>query len=108
MITSPYRVSVSWLLANLIVATAYLGAASMSWVEPQLADFPGASGGSAFIWFLSAVPIFVIATLSNLGVLMWSFVVRLSRGTWPVMWVSWFIVLIWIATLLLDYSRHGA
>jgi hypothetical protein len=45
-------------IANVVAILFYLLAAAPSWVNPELADIPGAAGGGAVIWFLLAVPIF--------------------------------------------------
>jgi hypothetical protein len=106
--SSPSRVSIVWLAANLLVAGAFLVVASHTWIEPELAEVPGASGGAGVVWFLTAVPVFAIATLLNLGALVWCCIARLRRGAWPATWLSWLVVLVWVVALLFDNSRHGA
>jgi len=97
-----------WLLANVVVAGAFLGVASFSWIEPELADYPGASGGAAVVWFMTAVPLLLVSGIGNLGVLAWGGVRRHRAGAWPFGVGAWLIPLIWLAVLLLDNSRHGA
>ncbi|WP_140637472.1 hypothetical protein [Methylibium rhizosphaerae] len=104
----PSQVSTVWLIGNALVAAAFLFAASHTWIEPELADVPGASGGAGAVWFMTAVPIFILATVVNFAVLTWCCVMRLKRGAWPATWSSWLVVFVWVAVLLLDNSRHGA
>jgi hypothetical protein len=105
---SPSRVSIIWLVSNLLAAGAFLLVASRTWIEPELAHVPGASGGAGVVWFMTAVPVFVIATLLNLAVFAWCCIARLRRRAWPVTWPSWLVVLVWAAALVFDNSRHGA
>lgn len=95
-------------ITNVVAVLCYLIAASLSWVEPELADVPGASGGAPFVWFLLAVPVFLLSVLSNFIGLSWALIYRWRRGQpyfyWPV-WI--FIIILWVAAVALDYSRHG-
>ena len=97
-----------WLLANVAAAGAFLGVASFSWIEPELADYPGASGGAALVWFMTAVPVLLVSGIGNFGVLAWSALHRRRVGKWPFGGGGWLIPVLWLAVLLLDNSRHGA
>lgn len=97
-----------WLLANVAVAGAFLGVASFSWIEPELAEYPGASGGAAVVWFMTAVPVFLASGIGNLCMLAWGAVRRHRAGAWPFGAGAWLIPLLWLAVFFLDNSRHGA
>jgi hypothetical protein len=97
-----------WLLANLFAAILYLGVASISWIEPELAEFPGASGGAGLVWFMTAVPVFLLSVALNLGALARAYAIRRREGLWPASGWAWLLVLLWILALYLDNSRHGA
>lgn len=42
---------------NVLGCIAFVWVASFYWIEPNLADVPGASGGAFFLWGEGAVPI---------------------------------------------------
>lgn len=96
-----------WLAANVAGAFLFLWIASISWIEPELAVIPGASGGAAFVWFLTAVPIFLLSVILNLLTLLWAYVVRRRKGEWPASSLVWLLVLVWGLALYYDGSRHG-
>ena len=56
-----------WLAVNALGILVFLARASRFWIEPELAEMPGASGGAAFGWIAMAAPIFAIFFLANLG-----------------------------------------
>jgi hypothetical protein len=56
-----------WLAANIIGIAAFMASASRFWIEPELADVPGASIGNAISWTFEAAPIAVFFLLTNLG-----------------------------------------
>ena len=105
------RLAISFLL-NLAGMVAYLLVASKYWIEPKLADMPGASGGAAIVWFDYAVPILLGFLLLNVA---WSFLegfAYLNKKPWqlrliqllvpfPIIFVSW------IVALYIDFSHHG-
>lgn len=102
------------LIANLLGAAIFLWVASKSWIEPQLQDYPGASGGSASVWFFSAMPVFLVFALLDFVVLMWAIfrTVQYSRLTdvwWLLseLWWLWVSMPIWWTAFVLDNSRHG-
>jgi hypothetical protein len=45
---------------NVIGIFAYLGYASDCWIEPELANVAGASGGDAIVWGIRAFPILLL------------------------------------------------
>jgi hypothetical protein len=97
-----------WLSANAAAACAFLAVASLWWIEPELADIPGASGGAGVLWFMTAVPIFVVSSVGNFCTFGWALLRRRSAGNWPFGLGAWLIPLLWLAVIIFDSSRHGA
>ena len=60
------RFQIAWVIFNLIGIGLFLKIASLSWIEPELANEPGASAGDAFVWFLTAVPLLALFALGHL------------------------------------------
>lgn len=102
------RNTIAWVAANVVAVAFFLAMAAFSWIEPELAEVPGASGGAALVWFTTAVPIALAALILNLGVLAWVLVRRSRQGRWPVSRVAWLSVLLWVCALAVDNLRHGA
>jgi hypothetical protein len=96
-----------FVVVNTIGSVLYLFAASSGWVEPEVADIPGAAGGGALVWFLVAVPVFLVFFLGNIGVFVWSCVHRYRRGAWFLSRWGLLVPLIWLLAVVLDFSRHG-
>jgi hypothetical protein len=97
-----------WFVAvNAIGIALYLFAASFGWVERELADIPGASGGGAVVWFLFAVPVLLVFFLANLGAFCYSCIRRYRTGAWPISMLAWSVLIIWGLAIWLDFSRHG-
>jgi hypothetical protein len=67
--------------------------------EPELAQYPEAFGGAAMVWGISILPAITAATLMNLVVLTWCSVSYFRRRAWPMAWIAWLIVPIWLVTL---------
>ena len=89
-------------------ASLFLYVASDTWIEPDLAEIPGASGDAGLVWFVSAGPFLAAATLLNLIVLAWCSVLYVRREAWPVSWLAWLMVPIWLVTLWFDNAHHGS
>ncbi len=102
------KTALIWVLANVLAAVVFVGVASFTWIEPELADVPGANGGAAFVWFMSAVPIVVLSLVLNVGAVAWALAYRRQNAEWPATAFAWVSALVWVAALLLDNSRHGA
>jgi hypothetical protein len=98
--------SAVWLAVNVCAVLLYLYISSWTWLQPELRSEPGASGGDAFIWFLSAFPVFLITQVMNLGVVMWAAVQRRRHGSWPFVAWSWIILVVWLTAYRIDvYHR---
>lgn len=94
--------------SNVVAVVIYLIAASVGWVEPEVADVPGAAGGGALVWFLLAVPVVLLSLLGNLGCLVLTIIHRYRKGQWRFFWWAWFAVLaLWCMAVAFDFSRHG-
>src|SRR5689334_8758338 len=97
------RVPILYLSLNVALAAAYIGVASISWTEPEVRDIPGASGGAPFVWALTAVPIFLLAVLVNVGVPMWAW----HRGSLRTIGkLAWGALALWAGVLVFDNLHH--
>ena len=101
-----HRFALVWLAANAAAAAAYLLVASVAWTEPEVRDIPGASGGGAVIWVLTAVPLFLLTTVANLIVVAWAWRRRSTSGQWPAARLAWVIPLVWIGAVVVDLAHH--
>lgn len=92
-----------WLiLVNAMGATMYLVVASrLWWIEPEVADIPGASGGAAFIWFPVSVCFCVAFLAVNIGAF---FVLFRKREKLSLYALS--ASVIWLLTVLIDFMHH--
>jgi len=90
-----------WIAANLAFALVVLYAAIDPIDEPELAQYPLAFGGAAMVWGISILPAITAATLMNLIVLTMCAALYFRRRVWPLAWIAWLIVPIWLATLRL-------
>ena len=95
--------SVWWVLANMLGIGVFLAFASKSWIEPALADVPGASVGNFMVWGTSALPILVSFFFVHLIVGLialkrmqrdWALALMLTTGCW-------------IAAAVFDNAHHG-
>ena len=98
-----------WYLAvNTVGAFVFLLIASRSWIEPELADVRGASGGQGLVWFLTVAPVLLLFLLLNASTLVWAGVSRSRQRHWPLSKLSWLSIAIWLCALLVDNAHHGA
>jgi hypothetical protein len=95
-----------WTVVNLAGIALFLAAASVSWIEPELADVPGASGGDAFVWFATAVPVLGRFLIGNLAWLVFS-LSDWSSGKFTPLAFGALISACWIAAYLFDNAHHG-
>ncbi|HWU95728.1 MAG TPA: hypothetical protein VN029_09015 [Sphingomonas sp.] len=102
------RLALIWLFANLAGIGAFLLVASQYWVEPEIADIPGASIGNAFGWFFEAMPLFAVFVLANPVWML--FMIRgepVSRWWRPLLLVVAMLGC-WDAAYFFDNAHHGA
>ena len=95
-----------WIAVNLAGIAAFLIAASRSWIEPELTNIPGASGGDAYVWLVTAVPVLVVFAIGNLA---WLATLLGSHASNKRMSVAFgtLIFASWIAAYLFDHLHHG-
>jgi hypothetical protein len=109
MIQQKMRLSLTgWLvLVNAIGAVVYLIVASrLWWIEPEVADIPGASGGSAFIWFPVSVYFCATFIAVNLaGLLRHLFVLFKKRGQ-KLSLYALATPAIWLIAVWIDFRHH--
>jgi hypothetical protein len=95
-----------WLGVNVLGAAVFLFIASPFWTEPELKEFPGASGSSPILWGLFALPVVTLFAFLNIGLLAWAIVVRKRLSRWPVSKLLWLVVPLWLATYIFDNVHH--
>jgi hypothetical protein len=96
-----------WVVANLLGLTLFVRFAARTWIEPELANEPGASGGEFMVWGLSALPILLLFILAHFA---FGFVARGQRqrsGSWRGEIFVGYTLLCWIAAFLFDNAHHG-
>ncbi|OIR01850.1 hypothetical protein GALL_161520 [mine drainage metagenome] len=98
-----------WLiLLNVVGAIAYLVVGSrLWWIEPELADVPGASGGAAFIWFPVSMYFACAFGIANFAALLCHFLALYRRRGQKLSIYTLSIPVIWMLTIWIDYRHHG-
>ncbi len=101
-------ITAGWVIANLLGVTFFLRwSASCCWIEPELKDVPGASGGTAFAWAFGPLLVLVAFVLADFT---WGTIVeirsprgrRLKRLAVPLL-----ILAGWAAAFVFDGLHHG-
>lgn len=100
------RIPKVWLAANVIGIATFLYLASFFWIEPELADVPGASGGAFIGWALFAAPVALVFGIANLGWLMVT-LFRLRRREWFPSICAMAMLAAWYGAYLFDNAHHG-
>jgi hypothetical protein len=95
--------------ANLVGVVIFLSwSASCCWVELELQDVPGASGGSPIVWVLGP---FILCVVCILADFVWA-VIALINGFRKRQWlplISPFVMLgVWTAAFILDGVHHAS
>ncbi len=99
-------------LLNIIGVIVYLLFATQGWIEPELADVPGAIGGGAIVWGLTALPTLLAFIVIDVLWLIFECVAYLTRKTWR-LGLAFFVIpavvvpLVWAIAVHIDYSHHG-
>jgi hypothetical protein len=96
-----------WLALNAGGIALFFVLAVKTWIEPELANVPGASGGAFIVWGTTAFPLFVLFIAANL-VLGFKALRELvfdkrRRGTIIVA----LTLVAWIAAFYFDGIHHG-
>jgi len=85
----------------------YLAFASSCWIEPRLADIPGASGGAPIVWGLTAFPILILFCILDALWILFACGVFLRKKRW-ILHPSFLLVpACWAVAVCIDFSRHG-
>jgi apolipoprotein N-acyltransferase len=95
------------MLINMAGMILFLPIASSFWIEPELTDVPGASGGAAVGWAVFAAPVFLGFVLANilwLGLALWTDCPHRRAG--PIIAVM-LTLASWMAVYLFDNMHHG-
>ncbi len=97
-----------WVAANLIGIALFLHLAAKTWIEPELANEPGASGGGeAIVWFFSAFPVFLFFMLAHFASGLVAHRQRAQSGRWRGELLVSCTLLFWLAAFFIDNDHHG-
>jgi hypothetical protein len=99
---------IGWIAGNIAGTALFIGLASRSWIEPELAGIAGASGGQALVWFTTAVPILAVFALAHLLAAARAIIQLARKRDWtapaPVLITGG----LWMAAIWFDNLHHGA
>ena len=101
------RSSIFFIAINAIGIVIFLFTASYFWIEPELANVPGANTGNAFGWalFAAPIPIFFI-----FGDVLWT-AMKVAKVGWHdrLRYISLSLVVLacWAAAYAFDNGHHG-
>lgn len=96
-----------WVLANLGGMALFLYLAVQTWIEPELANEPGAGGGAFMVWGLSALPVFLVFLLAHVGAGITADRHRRRSGHWRGAIVAGITLAGWLALFCYDNAHHG-
>jgi len=99
-------------LLNVIGVIVFLHFATQEWIEPELADVPGASGGDAMAWGVTALPTLLAFIVIDVMWVIYECVVYLTRKMWRLglyfLAIPLAVVpLMWAIAVYVDNSPHG-
>lgn len=97
-----------WVVANLIGMALFLHLAIQTWIEPELANEPGASGGESIVWGMSALPVFLVFMLAHFGFSIAADHKRRRSGSSRGDIFIGITFVGWVAIFLYDNAHHGA
>ncbi|NKF24802.1 hypothetical protein, partial [Solimonas marina] len=96
----------AWLVFNVLGIAVFLVVASYSWIEPELAHIPGASGGAPIVWALTALPILAAFALLNIAAVVWFAIARKLLN--PISRAAIASIALWVVAFIVDGLHHGA
>jgi hypothetical protein len=96
-----------WLGTNLCGIALFLALAAKTWIEPELADVPGASGGEFIVWGSTALPIFLLFMAAHFVVGFSAHRELADRKSWRGTTVLLLTLGLWIAAFFFDNAHHG-
>ena len=97
---------------NVIGVIAYVLSSTQGWVEPEAANIPGAAGGGALLWGMTALPTLLAFIVIDVLWLIFESVVCLTRrkGRLGLVYLVIPVVVIplmWAIAIYIDFSHHG-
>lgn len=97
------RVQLCWLFFNALGIVLFLDLASDAWIEPELANVPGASAGDFIVWGFQAFPVLIVFLLLHVFL-----AVTMLHGAHRL----WLCVVgataaFWLVAFFLDNAHHG-
>lgn len=95
------------ILVNFVGAVGYiLISSSCCWIEPELAGFPGSSGGTPIVWGLLVLPTLILFALINVIWGYFSFFFKKEK----VSEIPWGFLVgvpsIWATAIFIDFYHH--
>jgi hypothetical protein len=97
-----------WGVANLVGMLVFLKwSASCCWIEPELKDVPGASGGAAFVWALGPLPVLAAFVVADL---VWAVVLEIKtppQRRWYALAAPAMVLVGWLTVFIFDGVHHG-
>ena len=98
--------SMGIVLFNLFGACVFLLVSSLFWVDPRIADVPGASGADPILWAQIAFPIAKIFVPFNLLFILWACGVYVWKRKWIVGWAYLLVPVIWPIAFWIIYLHR--
>lgn len=103
----PTRSTLAFLAANAGGIIAFPLSASRFWIEPEVADVPGANVENAFGWIVFAAPILILFVLGNLVWIIKQMPVAGLTHRLHYAALSLAVLPAWSAAYLFDNVHHG-
>jgi hypothetical protein len=96
-----------WIAANVVGMALFLYLAVQTWIEPELANEPGANGGEFIVWGITALPVLLLFLLAHFGFGLLAFRQAQRSGSWRGEIFVGATLICWIAVFLYDNAHHG-
>ena len=94
-----------WFLINVIGIAVFFVFAVPTWVDPE--DPPGSNGGSAFVWGVGALPIFLLFLAAHIPMSFFGLRDAFVRKNWRGTIFLAVTISCWAAAFLFDNLHHG-